>query len=112
IESAGPLIASMDVISPTANFLSEIAPFVMVLALLLIYWLFYCRYSNKMGDLSPKKQPDMVNIIYCSFLAILIFIIASNVFSPQYLIWFFPIAPLIVSKWKNVLWSALITVSI
>jgi uncharacterized membrane protein len=95
IESAGPLIASMDVISPTASFLSEIAPFVMVLELILIYWLFYRRYSNKMGDLSPKKQPDMVNIIYYSFLAILIFIIASNVFSPQYLIWFFPIAPLV-----------------
>jgi uncharacterized membrane protein len=112
IESAGPLIASMDVISPAASFLSEIAWFVMVPALILIYWLFYRRYSNKTGDLSPKKQPDMVNIIYYSFLSILMFIISSNVFSPQYLIWFFPIAPLVVWRRKNVLWLALIMVSI
>ena len=47
IESAGPLIASMDIISPAASFLSEIAWFVMVAALILIYWLFYRRFSNK-----------------------------------------------------------------
>ena len=111
IESAGPLIASMDVISPAASFLSEIVWFVMVPALILIYWLFYRRNSNKTGDLSPKKQPDMVNIIYYSFLAILIFIISSNVFSPQYLIWFFPIAPLVIWRWKNALWLGLIMVS-
>ena len=112
IESAGPLIASMDVISPAAGFLSEIAWFVMVLALILIYWLFYRRHSNKTGDISPNTQPDMVNIIYYSFLAILMFIIASNVFSPQYLIWFFPIAPLVVRRWENVLWFVLIMVGI
>jgi len=112
IESAGPLIASMDVISPAAGFLSEIAWFVMVIALILIYWLFYRRCSNKTGDISPNTRPDMVNIIYYSFLAILMFIISGNVFSPQYLIWFFPIAPLVVRRWKNVLWLALIMVSI
>ena len=111
VESAGPLIASMDVISPAASLLSEIAPFVLVPALILIYWLFYRRTSNKTGGLSPRKQPDMVNIIYYSFLAILIFIISSNVFSPQYLIWFFPIAPLVIWRWKNALWLVLIIVS-
>jgi len=111
IESAGPLIASMDIISPAASFLSEIAWLVMAAALILIYWLFYRRCSNKMVYLSPKKQPDMVDIIYYSFLAVLIFIISSNVFSPQYLIWFIPLAPLVIWRWKNALWLGLIMVS-
>ncbi|MGP8079199.1 MAG: glycosyltransferase 87 family protein [Dehalococcoidales bacterium] len=102
-------LATSNIISSAATVLDQIAPVVMIAVLLYIYWLFYRRYRCK---IQAKNQPDMENIIYYSFLVILIFVLTNDVFSPQYLIWFFPLAPLIIRRNKYILWSILILVSI
>ena len=112
IETTGPLPVSIDVISPVAGVLAKIAPLVMILTLALIYWFYYRRRRSKTGLLSSTDQTDTANIINYSFLVIIIFILTSNVFSPQYLIWFFPLAPLITRRWRNILWLVLILIGI
>jgi len=111
IRTVGPTPLSVNVVSPLANTLARIAPAVMIIALGLICWLFY-RRSRKNIMLSPNSHPDTTRVINYSFLVILVFMLTSNIFSPQFLIWLYPVIPLITGRWKNVSWIIFSVVSI
>ena len=84
----------------------------MAAALLFLYWLFYRRYWNKFKTNYNVSHEETANVIYYAFLAVLIFVLTTVVFSPQYLIWFLPIAPLITRPKKYVIWLALVFTAI
>ncbi len=105
-------LATSNIVSDTASVLVKVAPVIMAAALFFLYWLFYRRYWNKFKTNYNVSHEDTANVIYYAFLAVLIFVLTTVVFSPQYLIWFLPIAPLITRPKKYVIWLALVFTAI
>jgi len=101
-------LATSNIISGAASVLVKVAPVIMAAALLSLYWLFYRRYWDTFKTSFSAGQEDAAAIIYYAFLAVLIFVLTTVVFSPQYLIWFLPIAPMITRQKKWVIWPALV----
>jgi uncharacterized membrane protein len=107
IGPVGPAPFSIDVTSPLADTLATISPIIMIMAAITIYWFFYRTGQTKTDTESPPlciSQPDMANITNYSFLAILAFMLTNKVFSPQFIIWLYPIVPLITGKWRHASW--------
>lgn len=97
--------SSFDLVSPIADTLAKISPLVMLLSLGVVYWFFYRSQSGAEATkraLAPNGQPDMANIVKYSLLAILIFMVTSKVLSPQFIIWLYPLVPLIIGRWRLV----------
>jgi hypothetical protein len=105
-------LATSNIISGAAGVLVKVAPVIMAAALLFLYWLFYRRYWDKFRNSFSAGSEDTANVIYYAFLAVLIFVLTSVVFSPQYFIWFLAIAPLITRPKKYVIWLALVITAI
>ncbi len=98
---------SNNIASPLADTLAKFSPLVMLLSLALVYWFFYKSYDKTAatkGLSAPIGQPDTANIINYSLLAILAFIITSKVLSPQFIIWLFPLVPLVAGRWRQASW--------
>lgn len=49
---------------------------------------------------SLVPEPRYILLLNSSLLVILVFLLTSKVFSPQYLIWLLPLIPFLVGKWK------------
>jgi len=107
IQIVGPTPLSVDAVSPFATTLVKIAPFIMIPTLCLIYWLFYRRSRSSVDLPSSLNPPAIADLINYSFLAILIFLLTSHVFSPQFLIWLFPIVPLVTLRRRHLPWLLL-----
>jgi uncharacterized membrane protein len=100
-------LATSNIISDQSSVLSKISPLVLLAILIFIYWRFFRKYTRNTAILSSDYPSEMAGVIYYSFLVILVFVLTSNVFSPQYLIWFVALAPLISGPKKYVLWCIL-----
>ena len=50
------------------------------------------------------SDSNLILLVNYSMVTILVFILTSKVFSPQYIIWILPLVPLAISKWRNILW--------
>jgi uncharacterized membrane protein len=101
----GPIPFSIDLVSPLSSTMVRIAPVIMVAALAAVYWLFFHR--NRGHDGWVLRQRDMTDVAGYSFLAILVFIVTSSVFSPQFLIWLCPLVPLLTRRWDHDAWLIL-----
>ncbi len=98
---------SQNVVSPLATFLAKVSPLVMLLSLLGVYW-FFNKAQREAGTTRgmnyPIPQSETVRIISYSLIAILVFMITSKVLSPQFIIWLFPLIPLVSGRWRNTPW--------
>jgi uncharacterized membrane protein len=110
IQVSGPTPLSINAVSELANTLAKIALPLMVLALGLIYWIYYRRRRAALSA-PTESQEDLSNLIPFSFLAILVFMLTNNVFSPQYLIWLLPFVCVIVRP-RHIPWIAFAGVTI
>lgn len=103
------------VTSSLANILAEISPLLICFSLIATYWLFYREQKgnistkSKFGALNPL---DAAGIVKYSFLAILVLIITNKVLSPQYLIWLYPMVPLLAGGKKMITWIIFIALGI
>jgi len=65
--------------------------------------------SPKSGNIPVRLDNDTARslIIYAA-MAVIVFMLANKVFSPQYLIWLCPLLPLAVGRWYTPTWIAFI----
>jgi uncharacterized membrane protein len=110
IRTIGPTPLSVNVVSPLASTLARTALWVMLPALGLIYWLFYRHRRRQIVSNSSNNQTDTADVIHYSFLAILVFLLTSNIFSPQFLIWLYPFVPLVTRRWRYLPWLTMVAV--
>jgi len=95
---------SINLVSPLADIIGGFSFAVMTIGLLTIYWLFLKKVRKASGtdDHAIATGNDAALLINYSAITILVFILTSKVFSPQYIIWILPFIPLITGKWRNV----------
>jgi len=104
-----------NVTSPLADTLAMISPIIVILSAAVVYWLFYNRQRAKTDIESPsssKTRPDIDNITKYSFLVILAFMFTNKVFSPQFIIWLYPLVPLITGQWRHASWVVFLLVGV
>ncbi|OGO18708.1 MAG: hypothetical protein A2Z02_06360 [Chloroflexi bacterium RBG_16_48_7] len=104
IRPIGPTPLSINLTSPIADTLTRISPLIMIFVLLVISLLFFLRIKQDKVKVPAGGQPDMSPIINYSFLAVLGFVLAGNIFSPQFMIWFLVLAPLVTGRWRHFPW--------
>ena len=78
---------SWNLASPLASSLAKLSTYLLALFLVIAYWFIY-------GQMKPGKS-QFTRLGAYSLLVIVITLITSKVFSPQYLIWLIPIIPLV-----------------
>jgi hypothetical protein len=93
---------SLDVSSALAGPLARYYILVLAAALMGAYYLYYRCVRSREAANEPR---DMAQLLNYSFLAILVFIVASKVFSPQYLVWLYPLFPLVSGRFRSALWA-------
>ena len=106
---------SLNVTSPLADVLAKVSPLVMLFSLVAVYWFFYKSQSERAAvQQTPSliNQPDTARIVSYSLLAMLAFIITNKVLSPQFIIWLYPLIPLVVGRWRRTLWLMFILIGL
>ena len=95
---------SINLVSPLADIIGGFSFVVTTIGLLTIYWLFFKKVRKASGtdDHAIATGNDAALLINYFAITILVFILTSKVFSPQYIIWILPFIPLITGKWRNV----------
>jgi uncharacterized membrane protein len=96
---------SWNVVSPQADIAASVSPFICVLSLLAAYWLFY-RYRRQ--NASSGNGP----VVQYSLAAVALFVITSKVFSPQFIIWLYPLVPLITGKDRTFSWALFLVIGV
>ena len=95
---------SWNIAGPLADTLAMISTFVLAFLLLMSYWFIYSR-------IKPGKSQLMEMGTY-SLLVIAVILITSKVLSPQYLIWLFPLLPLLYGKQRYAIWAVFVVIGV
>ena len=106
---------SLNVTSPLANILAKVSPLVMLLSLVAVYWFFYksqVKRAVAQQTLPSMNQPDIAHIVSYSLLAMLTFMLTNKVLSPQFIIWLYPLIPLVVGHWQRTSWLMFILIGL
>jgi hypothetical protein len=102
---AGMQYGSWDITSPVADSIANYSFYITVALLSLLYFIYMrmllrrpCKTYNKWFF-----DTELVQLILrYSILAVLIMLLTSKVFSPQFLIWLCPLIPLVRTRWSYV----------
>jgi len=96
---------SVNVVSDLANTLANWSTLISAILLVVVYWL-YSRYTEKKSGKNRAilQRHEIVRMITFSLLSVLVFVLTSKVFSPQFMIWFFPLIALLTTRWHNLPW--------
>jgi uncharacterized membrane protein len=97
---------SVNIAGHLADTLAKVSLFLLIFSLLVVYWHFFntMRAANQYDSLASDAGAQG-ELLHFSLLAILVFIVFNKVLSPQYLVWLYPIVPLVSGKWKLILWG-------
>ncbi len=101
--SANLTHGSWNVISPAADAIAKYSFYITAALLVLLYSIFMRMIFKRYDEAVTKGVLDNATtqlIMRCSILAILIMLLASKVFSPQFLIWLCPLIPLVNTRWR------------
>jgi uncharacterized membrane protein len=100
----GPI--SFDILSPLAGPLARYS-FVFLGAGALAVYACYWRRSGNTPDTADESGGLRLALNY-SFLVILVLMLASKVFSPQFMLWLFPFFPLVSGRFRSAVWVAFV----
>jgi len=106
---------SEGIISPMANLMAQISPFLIFFSLITIYWLYDQEQRGNTSiksKIGPLNSLDAARIVKYSNLAILVFIITNKVVSPQYIIWLYPLIPLLIGRQRVMSWITFMIIGI
>ncbi len=102
---------STNVVSPLADTLATISPLLVLVALALVYWLYFRRERGSF--LNGKSRDDSsASLISFSLLAILAFMLLGKVLSPQFIIWLLPFMPLLTGPHRRLSWLLFIVIGL
>ncbi|MDD5095100.1 MAG: glycosyltransferase 87 family protein [Dehalococcoidia bacterium] len=87
--------------------LVNLTPGIMLLAMASVYLL----YVRELRSARRTHDPNTQVVLYAT-LAIVAFMLANKVFSPQYIIWLYPLIPVIVLRSRFLLWAAFISIGV
>ncbi len=96
--------ASVDIKSPAADFFVTASTYITIASLLACYWLFFQK--NKRGGFNHDA------LISFSLGCIIFIIISSKVFSTQFIIWLYPLLPLLNNRMRSTGWIMFIAIAI
>mgnify|MGYP001026407892 CR=1 FL=1 len=104
---------SVNIAGPLADTLAKVSLFLLLFSLLVVYWYFFntMRAANHHNSLTPGTGTEG-QLLNFSLLASLVLIVFNKVLSPQYLVWLYPIVPLVSGKWKSGLWGMFIAAAV
>jgi uncharacterized membrane protein len=100
----GPI--SFDIASSLAGPLAHYSFIFMGLGLLLVYALYF-RSLRKPVEFKRHTIIDASSLsalLNYSFAALVVFLITNKVFSPQYMVWLYPLFPLVSGRFRSTVW--------
>lgn len=95
---------SFDIASPLAEPLARYSFVFMVLSLLAVYGLYYRNCRKLAKQAAPPDAPALADLLNYSFTALVVLLVTSKVFSPQFLVWLYPLFPLVSGRFRSTLW--------
>ena len=102
---------SFDLVSSAAGPLAKYPILFVGLGLLLVYGLFY-RSLRGMKREEINSRPEMLAQLFnYSFAALVVFMVTNKVFSPQYMVWLYPLFPLVSGRFRSAIWVVFLTVA-
>jgi uncharacterized membrane protein len=113
--SAQPIQGSIsfDISSSLAGPLAHYSFVFMGLGLLAVYGLYY-RNCRKLVKSPARIAPDtaaLADMLNYSFAAIVVLLITSKVLSPQFMVWLYPLFPLVSGRFRSAIWVIFLAAS-
>ncbi|MCJ7769523.1 MAG: glycosyltransferase 87 family protein [Dehalococcoidales bacterium] len=102
---AGLTYGSWNIISPAANVMAKSSFYITAAFLVFLYFIYIKILLKKPHRIDAKGALDSEAaqlILRCSILAVLIMLLTSKIFSPQFLIWLCPLIPLVTARWRYI----------
>lgn len=106
---AGPV--SFDLAAPLAEPLKRYSFVIMGVGLLWVY-ASYFRASRRDCSSTPAKEAEPSRLVSYSFLAILVFLLTSKVLSAQFIVWLYPLVPLVTGRFRHAAWLSFLAVGL
>jgi uncharacterized membrane protein len=95
---------SWHLVSQLADIFAKASFAVTLLCLVAVYWFYYKEnksLAKSISDQSIRMNSEGLLINY-SIVIIIVFILTTKVFSPQFIIWIYPFIPLTMGRWGTV----------
>ena len=107
----GPISLNID--SSLAGPLARYSFIFMGLGLLTVYGLYYrnCLKLAKAAAPFAPEGPALADFLNYSFIAIVVLLVTSKVFSPQYMVWLYPLFPLVSGRFRAAIWIVFLAAS-
>jgi len=107
----GPISLNID--SSLAGPLARCSFIFMGLGLLTVYGLYYrnCRRLVRSPARVAPDAPALADLLNYSFVAIVVFMVTSKVFSPQFMVWLYPLFPLVSGRFRAAIWITFLAAS-
>ncbi len=95
---------SFDLVSSVTGSLARYSIVLMGLGLLIVYGLYYRSLRGFKREEMISKSAMVANLFNYSFATLVVFIVANKVFSPQYMVWLYPLFPLVSGRFRSAVW--------
>ncbi|UCG54133.1 MAG: DUF2029 domain-containing protein [Dehalococcoidia bacterium] len=102
---AGMQYGSWDITSPAADAMANYSFYITVALLALLYFMYMKMLLKRPRNMNKKWVLDkeaVQSMLRYSILAVLIMLLTSKVFSPQFLIWLCPLIPIVRTRWPRI----------
>ncbi len=96
---------------PLADGLSRLSTPIVVLTLALVYC-FYARQQRRLRMSPAAGPPDYGLVTNCSVAAVIVFMVARKVLSPQFVVWLYPLMPLLAGRWRYTAWALFVIIGL
>jgi uncharacterized membrane protein len=102
---------SLNISSSLSGPLAQASFVFMGLGLLAVYGLYWrnCIKLKKEVSVPAPEGPPLADLLNYAFIAIVVFLVASKVFSPQYMVWLCPLFPLVSGRFRSAVWLIFLT---
>jgi len=104
---------SYDIASSLAGPLARYSFVFMGVGLLAVYG-FYYRNCRKLAKSPARFAPDpqyLADLLNYSFAVLVVLLVTSKVFSPQFMVWLYPLFPLVSGRFRSTLWVIFLAAS-